>query len=510
MESAFNSFISRSRPARERAQSWNGSEPRTAQRPRRSLNQAPLPADFLQSLLRGDHDRSSVVSDLPSFHGFKLPECSLHSLKLKTREARAELIDILNDPYLNKEVASERLSDYSDISFGVSRHEARKIFQISNEPFRILDTPGMEDNYYSHLLAWSAANVIAICLAETVYLFNCSTSDFDEMYQAAEGESIASLAFSPQGDHLAIGNTEGVVTVWDLETAQTVHTLRHHLGRVACLDWSDTGLLSGSKDTKVVLSDTRSKRPVARQYSGHSQEIVGLKWNHCGQTFASGGNDNQALVWSIHSSDLRPVMEIKHRAAVRGIGWSHKTPGLLATGGGYSDATIRTFDTKRETLVDERETDGQVCSILFSRVTNDLISSHGLPSNDISVWRTNGLKRVVQLAGHDVRPLHICLSPDATTLVSAAPDETLRFWKLYNLDADPEAPKSHNLPGTVKVTSNRSDKITSAYQEGRAPAEDSRDADDEGFWDPPEEDEDERSDLDFPMSGPDSDCAPDS
>ena len=41
--------------------------------------------------------------------------------------------------------------------------------------------------------------------------------------------------------------------------------------------------------------------------------------------------------------------------------------------------------------------------------------------------------QVGELAGHDDRILHISLSPDQQTVVSAAADETLRFWRCFPL-----------------------------------------------------------------------------
>jgi len=41
------------------------------------------------------------------------------------------------------------------------------------------------------------------------------------------------------------------------------------------------------------------------------------------------------------------------------------------------------------------------------------------------------MKKVVDLNGHTNRVLHTSLSPDGTTVVSAAADETLRFWKVF-------------------------------------------------------------------------------
>ena len=37
-----------------------------------------------------------------------------------------------------------------------------------------------------------------------------------------------------------------------------------------------------------------------------------------------------------------------------------------------------------------------------------------------------------ELTGHQARVLHMAQSPDGTTVVSAAADETLRFWKCFD------------------------------------------------------------------------------
>ena len=37
-----------------------------------------------------------------------------------------------------------------------------------------------------------------------------------------------------------------------------------------------------------------------------------------------------------------------------------------------------------------------------------------------------------ELTGHTARVLHMAQSPDGTTVVSAAADETLRFWKILS------------------------------------------------------------------------------
>ena len=43
--------------------------------------------------------------------------------------------------------------------------------------------------------------------------------------------------------------------------------------------------------------------------------------------------------------------------------------------------------------------------------------------------------KVAELTGHTSRVLHMAQSPDGTTVVSAAADETLRFWRILGSEA---------------------------------------------------------------------------
>ena len=51
--------------------------------------------------------------------------------------------------------------------------------------------------------------------------------------------------------------------------------------------------------------------------------------------------------------------------------------------------------------------------------------------------------KVAEFTGHTSRVLHMAQSPDGTTVVSGAADETLRFWRVF---AElPTAQKVHQL-----------------------------------------------------------------
>lgn len=50
------------------------------------------------------------------------------------------------------------------------------------------------------------------------------------------------------------------------------------------------------------------------------------------------------------------------------------------------------------------------------------------------------MTKIAELKGHQNRVLHTCLSPDGTTVVSAAADETLRFWEVFERSPQQTSP----------------------------------------------------------------------
>lgn len=60
------------------------------------------------------------------------------------------------------------------------------------------------------------------------------------------------------------------------------------------------------------------------------------------------------------------------------------------------------------------------------------MSTHGYSKNEVAVWDCGSMRRVVSLKGHTYRVLYLAMSPDGSTVVTGAGDETLRFWHLFS------------------------------------------------------------------------------
>ena len=68
-------------------------------------------------------------------------------------------------------------------------------------------------------------------------------------------------------------------------------------------------------------------------------------------------------------------------------------------------------------------------------LTSTSAARAGFSHNQLVLWKYPSMVKVAELTGHTSRVLHMAQSPDGQTVVTAAADETLRFWKILSGDA---------------------------------------------------------------------------
>uniref|UniRef100_A0A1B6DR46 Fizzy-related protein homolog n=2 Tax=Clastoptera arizonana TaxID=38151 RepID=A0A1B6DR46_9HEMI len=310
------------------------------------------------------------------------------------------------------------------------RKATRKISRI---PFKVLDAPDLQDDFYLNLVDWSSQNVLSVGLGSCVYLWSACTSQVTRLCDlSSDGNSVTSVAWNERGNFVAVGTHNGYVQVWDVAVSKQVNKLVGHSARVGALAWNGDMLSSGSRDRMILQRDVRTPSIAPeRRLVGHRQEVCGLKWSPDNQYLASGGNDNRLYVWNMHSlSPLQTYTE--HLAAVKAIAWSPHHHGLLASGGGTADRCIRFWNTLTGQPMQCVDTGSQVCNLAWSKHSSELVSTHGYSQNQILVWKYPTLTQVAKLTGHSYRVLYLAMSPDGEAIVTGAGDETLRFWNVFS------------------------------------------------------------------------------
>jgi len=310
------------------------------------------------------------------------------------------------------------------------RKATRKISKI---PFKVLDAPDLQDDFYLNLVDWSSQNVLSVGLGPCVYLWSACTSQVTRLCDlSCDNDSVTSVAWNERGNLVSVGTNKGLVQVWDVAANKRISVLEGHSARVGALAWNAETLSTASRDRLILQRDIRTPALVPeRRLVGHRQEVCGLKWSPDHQHLASGGNDNKLFVWN--QSSTQPVQTYtEHVAAVKAIAWSPHQHGLLASGGGTADRCIRFWNTLTGQPLQCVDTGSQVCNLAWSKHANELVSTHGYSQNQILVWKYPSLVQVAKLTGHSYRVLYLAVSPDGEAIVTGAGDETLRFWNVFS------------------------------------------------------------------------------
>jgi len=301
--------------------------------------------------------------------------------------------------------------------------------QVATNAEKILDAPEMMDDFYLHLIDWSSLNYMAVALSGHLYVWNATDGSIVQLFQV-DDYYISSVKWIKEGNVLGVGDSEGSVQLWDLANMKIIRTMRGHRGRIATLDWNEHILASGGRDGEIHLHDVRIADHHVSTLQGHSQEVCGLAWSTDGKMLASGGNDNTVQLWDV--SNPRPINSITdHQSAVKAVSWCPWERGVLATGGGTVDRTIRIWNTTNMKQLHFIDTGSQVSSIVWNSEYRELISGHGFSQNQLTIWKYPRLSKVAALTGHTSRILLVVSSPDGSSVASVAGDETIRLWNVW-------------------------------------------------------------------------------
>lgn len=352
-----------------------------------------------------------------------------------------------------------------------------KKFTPPKGPERVLDCPGLRDDFYTDIVQWSELGVVAVGLDTTVYLWSHSTGGQEqtmELYSVQSPDYISCMAFSADGRRLAIGSELGTLTVFSLDvtgltsscspfefpdlledgvTALTIGgngdiIVGHHSGHVSRFNVR----------MELRRGTTFETRPV-RLDKVHADRIVQIILSHDLSTLAIGGNDNLVSLWKSGAAQPYKLLT-DFQSAVKALAWCPWAPHLLAAGGGVQDCTVRFYNTQSGECIASVTSQAQITAILWSRTAPVWVMAQGSVSgsrtgegvsiptssssipdqgdetlmedgvDQLTVWSWPGLARLGSLPAHSTRCLHLAASPDGTGFISAAADENLKVFSL--------------------------------------------------------------------------------
>lgn len=266
------------------------------------------------------------------------------------------------------------------------------------------------------------------------------------LWQVSDGQSeailsghrawVRAIAWSPNGQQLASGAEDHSIRLWERETGKCCGILEGHQGTVRTVAWHPNLplLASGGDDWEIRLWNMRTQM-CCKLIQGHQNWVMSVAWSPDGQILASASLDQTVRLWDVGSGECLQILS-GHTSGIWSIGWSPDDE-KLATGS--EDKTVKIWDAKRgQCLVTLQKDDSAIFSVVWSPDGTQLASSG--EAGNITLWEVDGnppcpsLKHrcLKTLQGHSNTIWALDWSADGKILASGSHDQTVRLWEVYD------------------------------------------------------------------------------
>lgn len=250
------------------------------------------------------------------------------------------------------------------------------------------------------------------------------------------GAEVMSIAFSPNGKVLVSASLDNSVRSWDVQSGEQKAIL-------ACCNKRDLNSVAFSPDGETVAVGVNSGRvdiinaqaatiklQLVPPSSGASINpapgtVKSITFSKDGNLLASGDADGHVLLWETQAGKYKQVLHVHH--PINSIAFSPN--GQLIATAAYDFANIwdaKTGDWKRK-LYSYDVGSGPVYSVAFSPDGRTIAT--GDSSGKIILWDTETGSVVRILMGHSSNVYSVCFSPDGRYIASGSNDDTVRIWE---------------------------------------------------------------------------------
>jgi eukaryotic-like serine/threonine-protein kinase len=248
-----------------------------------------------------------------------------------------------------------------------------------------------------------------------------------EADQLAHDAAIWDLAFSPDGQLLASASADGTVGLHDLVAGGPARSLTGHDAAVYAVDFSPTGslLATAARDRTIRLWDTTTWEERGR-LSGHEGTVYGVRFSPEGERLVSASQDGTVRVWSVADRSetlwLAPDASRIFRAVFSPDGGriaaAAEDGSALVWHAGDGGLVARLRHPKRVNAVAFVEQDG---------VGDQLVTASG--DGLLRCWEIGSGRELSRRRGHAGAIWSLAAGPAASVATGSA-DETVKLWRL--------------------------------------------------------------------------------
>jgi WD40 repeat protein/class 3 adenylate cyclase len=248
---------------------------------------------------------------------------------------------------------------------------------------------------------------------------------------AGHTDSLFGIAISPDGRLLATGgaNQGGVLQstrLWDVKTGQELHTFA--LDEVNSVAFSPDGRYLvvgdiGNVNNSAWLLDIQTGQTIRRFNAG--APVAGVAFSPDGKYTLTAGWDGYAKRWEAHTGELLTTYEGCHDHM---YSTAYSADGQLVLTGCY-DGVMRLYEAQSgKELRQFSAGKDSIVGVAFS--PDGRLALSGGDDNTAHLWDLQTGKEILRLTGHTASLYAVVFSPDGKLALTTGDDYTARLWEL--------------------------------------------------------------------------------
>ena len=184
---------------------------------------------------------------------------------------------------------------------------------------------------------------VVACSQAGLHVYDFPTLSLQRTIEVST-HNIHDLAFSPNGDQLAVGGgnpaIEGIIEIFSWPEGKSLRRLREHRDSVTAVAWRNaSSFASASLDRRIIVWDLYTGTAI-QQLEGHSKGVSSLCFLSDKDILVSTGIDQSVRVWDLISGELIRSMN-NHTLAVHDLALRPSDAGLPVIVSAGDDRTVR-------------------------------------------------------------------------------------------------------------------------------------------------------------------------
>ncbi len=237
--------------------------------------------------------------------------------------------------------------------------------------------------------------------------------------------SIQSVAYSPDGESLAAGDTNGMVHVWNVRDSQLRLRGHGHDNWVRSVLFAGDGrsLFSASDDHTIRVWNLSTGR-VDRILRGHRNWVRKLALDDSSRLLASVGDDGTVRIWDVASEEMPCLFSLDSGVGLR-VADFHPRGHRIALGTADGQLVFLSLETRRLSAPIKAH-DGALNALEYLG-SGELLATAG-DDGLLKLWDVSRQQVTASLAGHEEAILAMGVDRSGERVVTAGRDGTLKLW----------------------------------------------------------------------------------